>query len=92
MNLILKRDPVRLQCLPAPDASAALILLLGGDGQQVAVPAPLLLAASPLVKSILTGHLPPAYSPCCLSLPATTVDVLQVFGDIIATGAAAGGL
>jgi len=89
MSLILKRDPVWLQCLPPPDASATL-LLLGGDGQQVAVPAALLLAASPVVRSILTDHLPPAYSPCCLSLPATTGDVLQVFGDILATGAAAG--
>ena len=89
MNLILKRDPVWLECLPTPDVSANL-LLLGGDGQQVVVPAPLLLAASPVVRSILTYHLPPAYSPCCLSLPAVTGDVLQVFGDILATGAAAG--
>jgi len=90
MSLILKRDPVWLQCLPPPDASATL-LLLGGDGQQVAVPAPLLLAASPTVRSILTDHLPPAFSPCCISIPATTGDVLQVFGDIIETGTAAGG-
>ena len=89
MNLILKRDPVWLECLPTPDVSATL-LILGGDGQQVAVPVPLLLAVSPVVRSILTEHLPPAYSPCCLSLPATTGDVLQVFGNILATGAAVG--
>jgi len=86
MNLILKRE---LQFLPTADASATL-LLLGGDGRQVAVLAPLLLAASPVVRSILNDLLPPAYSPCCLSLPDTTGDVLQVFGDLLATGAAAG--
>ena len=89
MNLILKQHPVWLECLPTPDTSVTL-LLLGGDGQQVAVPVPLLLAVSPVVRSILTDHLHPAYSPCCLSLPATTGDVLKVFGDILATGAAAG--
>jgi len=91
MDLILKRDPVWLQFLPTPDACATLLLLLGGNGQQVVVPAPLLLAASPVVRSILSDHLPPAYSLCCISLPATTGDVLQVFGDILATGTAAGG-
>jgi len=89
MNIYLKRHPVWLECLPAPNPSGNL-LLLGGDGQQVAVPVPLLLAVSPVVRSILTDHLPPAYSPCCLTLPAATGDALQLFGDILATGAAAG--
>jgi len=88
-RLTLKRDPVWLDCLPTSDVSATL-LLIGGDGQQVAVPVPLLLAVSPVVRRLLTDHLPPAYSPCCLSLPATTGDVLQVFRDILATGAAVG--
>ena len=89
MNLILKRDPVWLGSLTSPNASPTL-LLLGGDGQQVAVPAHLLLAVSPLVRSILTDLLPPAYSPCFLSLPAVTEEVLQAMVDIVATGAAGG--
>jgi len=89
MNLVLKRDPVWLGSLPSPNASPNL-LLLGGDGQQVAVPATLLLAVSPLVRSILTDLLPPAYSPCFLSLPAVTEEVLHVMVDILATGAASG--
>ena len=89
MSLIIKRDPVWLACLPTPDVSA-ILLLLGGDGQHVAVPVPLLLAVSPVVRSILTDHISPAVSQCCLSLPATTGDVLQVFGEILATEAAAG--
>jgi len=89
MNFILKRDPVWLASLPSHNASPSL-LLLGGDGQQVAVPAPLLLAVSPLVRSILTDLLPPAYSPCFLSLPAVTEDILHVMVDILATGSAGG--
>ena len=89
MNLILKRDPVWLGCLPSPNASPTL-LLLGGDSQQVAVPAPLLLAVSPLVRSILAHLLPPAYSPCILSIPTVTEEVLHVMVDILATGAAGG--
>jgi len=89
MNLILKRHPAWLEGLHAPNVNGNL-LLLGGDGEQVAVPVPLLLAVSPVVRSLLADHLPPAYSPCCLSLSATTVDVLQVFGEIIATGGAVG--
>jgi len=85
MNLILRRDPVWLRALPSPNAST--ILLLGSDGQQVAVPATLLLAVSPLVRSILIGLLPPAYSPCIISLPVVTEDVLHVIVDILATGA-----
>jgi len=85
MILILKRDAVWLGSLPSPHAGPTL-LLLGRDGQQVAVPAPLLLAASPLVRSILTGHLPPAYGPCFLSLPSVTEEVLHVVVDILTTG------
>jgi len=86
MNVIFKRDPVWLESLPNPHASPTLLLLLGGDGQQVAVPAPVLLAASPLVRSILTDLLPPAYGPCFLSLPAVTGEVLCVVVDILTTG------
>ena len=88
MNLILKHDPVWLGSLPSPDASTSLVLL-GVDGHQVAVPAPLLLAVSPLVRNILSDLLPPAYCPCFLSIPATG-EVLQVVMDILTTGTVAG--
>ena len=84
MNLILKHDPVWLGLLRKPDDSPTLILI-GDDGHQVAVPAPLLLAVSPLMRSILTDLLPPDYCPCFVSLPATE-EVLQVVRDILTTG------
>jgi len=88
MNLILKRYPVWLGSLPNPNASTSL-LLSGGDGQHVPFPAPLLLAVSPLVRSILADLLPPAFTPC-FSLPDVTEEVLHVILDILATGAAGG--
>jgi len=88
MNLLLKQDPVWLDCLTTPATSPSLHLL-GGDGQQVAVAVPVLLAASPVVKGIFTDHILPSYCPYILSLPATTGGVLQVFVDLLTTGAAA---
>jgi len=88
MNLTLKQDLVWLDCITTPATSAS-IHLLGGDGQQIAVPVTLLLAASSLVKSILTGQLLPPCCPSIFSLPASTAGVLQVFVDILSTGAAA---
>ena len=88
MNLILRRDPVWLGSLSL--CTSPTVLLLAGDGQQVAVPAPLLLAVSPLVRSILTDLLPPAYSPCLLSLPDVTEDVLHAMVDILSTGTTGG--
>jgi len=89
MNLILKRHPVWLGSLPNPNASTSL-LLSGGDGQHVPFPAPLLLAVSPLVRSILADLLPPAFSPCSFSLPDVTEEVLHVILDLLTTGAAGG--
>jgi len=89
MNLILKRDPVWLSSLPCPSTSPTL-LLLGGDGQQVAVPAPLLLAVSPLVRSILKDIPPPAFSPCFISFPDVTEEVLHAMWDILTTGTTGG--
>ena len=89
MNVIVKCDPVWLGSLPSPHASPSL-LLLGGDGQQVAVLPPLLLAASPLLRSILTDLLPPAYGPCFLFLLAVTGEVLHVVVDILATAEVVG--
>jgi len=88
MNLILKRDPIWPGLLPLHRDTNSL-LLLGGDGQQVGVPAALLLAVSPLLRSILTDLLPSAYSPCCLSVPDTTADVLEAVKDILTTGTVA---
>jgi len=87
MTIILKQDagPVWLGSLPSPPASPTL-LLLGGNGQQVAVPAPLILAVSPLVRSIFIDLLPPAFAPCILSLPDVTSKVLHVVVDILDTG------
>jgi len=91
MNVALKRDPVWLGSLPSPPASPTL-LLLGGDGQQVGVPAPLLLAVSPLLRSILIDLIPPAYGPCFLSLPDVSSKVLHVVVDILDTGEVVGEL
>ena len=90
MSFVLKRDPIWLEShsLPLSDNSGT-IILLSGDGGQVALPAALLLAASPLVRKILTEHLPPIYSQPVLSFPAVTGDVLQVVGDMLAAGTAA---
>ena len=63
MKYALKRGVVWLESLPIVDHIAT-ILVLGVDGHLVAVPAPLLLAVSPLMKSILSEHLPSAYSQC----------------------------
>ena len=89
MNYILKHDLVWLGSLPRVADPSATVLLIGGNGHQIAVPVPLLLAASPLVRNILTDHLPPAYSPCCFSIPTASGDVLQLVGDILTTGTAA---
>jgi len=89
MNLILKNDPVWIGSLKSLSSSHTL-LLLGGDGLQVEVPAPLLLAVSPLVRRILTDLLPPAYSQYCLSLPDATEEVLKVMADVLVTGSTGG--
>jgi len=88
MNLILKHDPLWFGSLSTPDGSST-IVLLSGNGQLVTVPAVLLLAASPLVRSILADLLPPNYSFCFLSLPAATGDTLELVKDILTTGTVA---
>jgi len=89
MKCSLKRNVVWLESLPTADNVAATILLLGGDGHLVPVPASLLLAVSPLVRSILAEHLPPAFNQSCISLPSVTEDFLKVFKDLLSTGEAA---
>jgi len=88
MNLTLRHDPVWLGSVHPPDGSC---ILLGGDGHQVAVPAPFLLAVSPLVRSLLSDLLSPAYCPCFISLPVATGEVLQAVRDILTTGKVAAG-
>ena len=53
------------------------------------VPALLLLAASPVVRIILSDRLPSSHSPV-VTFQGVTEDTLKVFGDIISTGIAAG--
>ena len=86
----MKRDLVWLGSFPLNADPSATVLLIGENGHQVAVSASLLLAASPLVRNILTDHLPPACSPCCFSIPAASGDVLQLVWDIMTTGKATG--
>ena len=90
LNFILKRDPVWLESLP-PVESRTTIILLSGDGEEVAVPVPLLPAVSPLVQSILADPPLLAYSPCFISLPSTVGAVLLAVRDILTTGTAAAG-
>eukprot|EP00092_Neocalanus_flemingeri_P016400 GFUD01017750.1.p1 GENE.GFUD01017750.1~~GFUD01017750.1.p1 ORF type:complete len:541 (+),score=124.83 GFUD01017750.1:44-1666(+) len=90
MSYLLKREPVWPDPFPLSNTTAV-IKLLSGDGCQVAVPAALLLATSPLVRTLLsTDHCPPAYIEPVISLPSVTGDVLQVVGTILATGVARG--
>ena len=50
-----------------------------------------LLSASPLVRSILSDHLPPlAWSPVHLTIPAAAQETLEVVRDILIIGTVAG--
>jgi len=89
MNCILKHDLNWLVSLPQNGNCSTTVLLIGGNGHQVVVPASILLATSPLVRNILTDHLPPAYSQCCFSIPAATGDSLQLVANMLTTGAVA---
>ena len=80
---VLKRDPVWLASLHVEVISAP-IILLGKDECQVAVPAPLLLGSSPLVRRVFADLLPPAFSPCYISL-AVTEDVLKHVAEILSS-------
>ena len=88
-TFIIKRKVVWLQSLPMSEPSGTIILLCE-DGSHVVVPAVLLLAASPFLRTIMSDQLPPLYSPIVMSLPGVTEDVLQAVSDILATGRATG--
>ena len=85
MYLILKRDPVWLDSLPLSCVNEALAILIGDNGCQVPVSAAILLAASPLVRSIFSD-LPPAFCPIVLSVPTATRDVLEALVEILSKG------
>ena len=86
-TFIIKRDVAWIESLPTSDNSGK-IELLGKDGCQVVFPAVVLLATSPLVRSILTDCQFPVHSHLCLSLPSATEDDLHAVSDILATGTA----
>ena len=89
MSLVLRKDPAWLETLCSTDVSGgALLTLLGKDGCQVPVPAALLVAVSPLVKSIMSDLLPPAYSPHVISIPAATGAVLLMVAELLSKGTA----
>ena len=91
MSCFLQRDPIWLNIFPTRDHGeiATANLLIAGDGQQVEVPAPFLLAVSPFERKIVADQSPSASIPCLLSFPDTTVEVLQMVREILTTGTAA---
>ena len=87
MFLTLKRDPVWPYSLSRCSLNVTPALLVGEDGGQVPVPAAILLAASPLVRSISSsGCIHPAVSPIVLSVPTKSGVVLEAVGEIMTKG------
>jgi len=86
-SLHLKRDdPIWLESLHS-NTDSSMIVLLCGDGCQLPVPAALLLATSPLVRSIFsTGHLPPAYGAPMISLSTVNGYVIQFVVELLSSG------
>ena len=89
MSLIFNRNPVWLESFPlgVDDAHEAVVLLLGGDDCEVSVPSALLLAASPLVRSILIS-IPAALSPAVISIPSSPRAVLRDVREMLTRGTA----
>jgi len=85
MSCVLKRDPAWLKSLPINSTLDALADLMGESGH-VSVPATLLLAASPLLRSMMTDILHPGYSPLVILLPGVEGDVLQVLLELLLKG------
>ena len=90
MSLILKIDGDPVWLAPQSHSYSGTVILLHGHdvhGQPVDVPADLLLAVSPLLRSILSaGHLPPAYYQPAISLPSVTYQVLQIVKELFSSG------
>ena len=89
MFLALKRNPVWLDSLSRCSLNETPARLVGEDGCQVSVPAAILLAASPLVRSISSTGLHPVVCPIALSVPTTVSgDVLGAAVEIMTKGSA----
>jgi len=92
MSLFLKKDGDPAWLPPKAHYYSGTVILLQGDdgdvpGQPVDVPADLLLAVSPLVRSILSaGHLPPAYHQPVIILPSVSCQVLQTVRELFVSG------
>ena len=90
MSLILKIDGDPVWLPPQSRSYSGTVILLQGDddkhGLPVDVPADLLLAVSPLLRSILSaGHLPPAYHQPAISLTLVTCQVLQIVKELFSS-------
>jgi len=82
MSYILKREPAWLESLPIDSTGDALADLIGDSGH-VSVPATLLLAVSPLLRSMVTD---PVCSPLVIILPGVRAGVLQVVLELLLKG------
>jgi len=88
MSLLLKNDPDWPENFCSTDLCGGALSLLGRDGCQVLVPAELLLAVSPLVRTMMTDLLPPAFSPHVISIPGVTGAVLLMVAELLSKGTA----
>jgi len=92
MSLIFKVDGDPFWLEPQASSYAETVIRLRGDGADVPghpvdVPAVLLLAVSPLLRSILSAdHLPPAYQQPAISLPSVTCQALQTVRELFVSG------
>ena len=83
MCLKLKRESVWLDfLLLSDDTNEAHAIIIGDDGCQVPVPAVILLAASPLVRSLSA----PSCCPVAISFPTVSEDVLRAAVEIMKVG------
>lgn len=87
MFYVLKRDPVWLT-LPV-EAEGGSVSLLSEDGCQVSVPTVLLLAASPLLRAMVTGLHTSLHCPLVISFEAVSVEVLLAVREILSKGVVA---
>ena len=85
MSCVLKRDPDWLDL--SLSTGCGVFSLISEDGHQVSVPMAILLAASPLLRSLVSDLHPTAHGPLVLSF-AISRDVLFLLGDILTTGVA----
>jgi len=89
MACTVKRDSFWLEeSFPSSYANEPLAVLVG-EGHNISVPASILLAVSPLVRSIVTDVFALAQSPLVLLFPAVCGDVLEVVGELLLHGTSA---